>query len=202
MTRLVLASLLLATSAHAQPGATELPPGAEETPPDLEIGHDVLRVGPWTAYTGDDGRALSAMEFYDRVGRPDLADEYQHRRHMTITFAVVGVASLVPTLWFGWKAAHPSGAGEGCSSTATIYSVSALPCVPAGPPPDHASEIGAAAFAATSVISLGVAVWYARHIQPVSEAEARDLVDAHNRQLAVAPYATAGGGGFAVSRAF
>src|SRR5881628_149336 len=38
----------------------------------------------WVAYSGELDEELEARDFYVRVGRPDLADAYAHRRRVMI----------------------------------------------------------------------------------------------------------------------
>lgn len=141
----------------------------------------------WVALQGDLDERLSPDEFYQKVGRPDLAKAYDHRRDIMIG---------------GWVVA-------GVGAAVAAYALFSAPDDGNDDWNEHVF-IGAGLAA---VVGGGVGWWYRFHPQPISESEAKQLAEQHNQELRrrlglpvvdlqVAPVATGTTGGLALSGKF
>ncbi len=157
----------------------------------------------WVAYQGEPAVRLDAEQFYRTVERPDLLERYQSRRRWAIGTIVGGsAASVVGLVWM-------LGSVGGSTSADGSYESPSL----AGPL--------TLTIAGATVATIGAVL--AMRMHPVSESEAIQLGVQHNKSLrakyglpvagtpgasanvrdvAVSPYAGAGGGGLAVSGRF
>jgi hypothetical protein len=61
----------------------------------------------WVALQGETHKRLEGREFYDVIGRDDLAGEYQHRRNMGLGFAITGGAVAFGGLALGAATKSP-----------------------------------------------------------------------------------------------
>jgi hypothetical protein len=171
----------------------------------------------WIAYRGELDQELEPEEFYNVLGREDLAEEYEHRRRIMIGgYVVAGVSAVV---------------GLG-AMTVSIFSHRDDCSVSL--PPDQFSmclanaDSARAPYLTVAIASLipltiggAVAFWYRLHPHPISEGEAKSLADEYNqvlryklglphaaqrtpllRDVKLAPYAAGTGGGLALSATF
>lgn len=159
------------------------------------------------AFQGDVRRRLSAQEFYQTVGRADLAESYSRRYYGGWTaLAVGGVVATVGT--YVWS----SGVLEdACDAPNAMYPE----CFDDPDPPSaQTKETAGLILTGAGLIGMLVGSWYAWRPHPVSEAEMYDLAGQYNnelrrkhglpvagraphrrREVLVAPYASIGGGG-------
>jgi hypothetical protein len=141
----------------------------------------------WVALQGDLDERLEPDDFYQKVGRPDLATAYDHRRDIMIgAYVVTGLGAGLAAY------ALMSGSDDGNDDW------------------NEHVFIGAGLVA---VVAGTVGTVYRFHLQPISESEAKQLAEQHNQALRrrlglpvvdvrVAPVATGTNGGLALSGKF
>jgi hypothetical protein len=190
----------------------------------IRFGNERHARGLFGAYRGEVAYHLTPDDFYAEVGRPDLADEYHHRRTTAIVAGVVGVAGLGAAIWLLYEGRDVIPAGTWVENPVTPYGGNPNDWPKSGGPmpEDHTGLKAAGAIVGCAgLVAIGVGLWFAGHEQPVSEDEAKDLADAHNQELRhqlglpvvsrrephvrhmmIAPYASTGGGGLVLGGQF
>jgi hypothetical protein len=164
----------------------------------------------WQLYRGSRDQELGSPEFYQMVGRDDLAQAYQHRRYaMYGAYLTGGVAFGTAAVLTLINESHY----EPCNM---IEGEGGLVCVNQ----QHRSLAPVIIALAVGLVGVGVGTYYQRTPQPIDEGDAKALADAYNRELrgklgltaeahaprlrdlAVAPYAGGSGAGVAVGARF
>lgn len=167
----------------------------------------------WPALRGELDEELTPTEFYDLVGRADLADRYRTRRNVAIGGLVVGGASVVLATALVIKGGSITANTAPCEPLFTVDTIPSYnACVENaervrddGRRPYFTSGAIAAGVGVTSLI-VGAVVWKLRH--PVSENEAKVLADDYNARLrkkhglSMTTYVEPTGGGFALAGSF
>jgi hypothetical protein len=168
------------------------------------------------AYQGDMHRKLEPREFYELVGRADLADAYDRRTAIAWGGLIGGgvVAMTGGLLWA--KNLNPS---NDCDPLASDY----MQCSDRADA--NAAPVRTAGMAMFAVGSVGalVGIYYIYHRHPVSDSERYELAASHNAELraqyglptarlhrprttdrsfVIAPYASSDAGGFAIAGRF
>jgi hypothetical protein len=181
-----------------------LPPGPPADP-QAEFDHHYLAFEDWVAYNirtgvvvntwskpveGKYRKPLSYGDFYDRVGRSDLADRYRTRRNLKIGFAVGGGVGIIAGL----------GAliGQFRSNSQSFDS-----CVLGHVGGDCNLESGNGGYVAGGILigagTIAIISAFAVPLQPAQPYEAREMADQYNTklrnqlQLDAAPSAPASG---------
>ncbi len=172
----------------------------------------------WTVMRGEVDHLIDHRDFYRLVDRPDLADDYDHRRHIAIGTAIGGGVGLaVALVWSAvavqsWYASRPM-----CQLGDPSFSA----CVEADANRPGPALTGPLFLALGSLVPLGIGAYYGRNTDPVGEDEAKNMADGYNnrlrenlglpvvdrqpmiRDLQLAPYATgSSGGGLALAGRF
>lgn len=172
----------------------------------------------WTVMRGDVDHLLDHRDFYRLIDRPDLADDYDHRRNIAIGTAIGGGAGLaVALVWTtvqlqSWYASRPN-----CQLGDPNFSA----CVEADANRPGPALTGPLFLGIASLIPLGIGAYYGRNTDPVGEDEAKTMAEGYNnrlrqglglpvverepviRDLQLAPYATGtSGGGLALAGRF
>jgi hypothetical protein len=171
----------------------------------------------WLAYQGESDQVLEATDFYKEVGRPDLADDYNHRKHIAYGGMIVGglgvIAGGVMLYKFALAPLDP------CSIDLPAEQYGA--CV-TGALDKHERERSQYVkpmliVSGVSIAAMLVGLWYAVNVHPISENEAKGLADKHNQNLRknlglpvarrlhdikLVPYASAGDSGLALAGRF
>lgn len=120
----------------------------------------------WTAYQGDIRQKLAAPQFYDMVGRPDLVDSPSNRKTAMVAGFVLG------------------GIGVAVTYGLFVYAtVSSFDCDIDGRNCPNRSYTPALLTGAASALSFAIAIYYATHIQPIDDAEAKALANAYNERV-------------------
>jgi hypothetical protein len=137
----------------------------------------------WVALRGDLDLELAPSEFYQLVGRGDLAETYLHRRRVAIASIAVGTVAMlaVPvTLAIGFSNNRPDyghclGATDftGCTSAEDQRVSDAR----------QPYLIGGGVLLGVGLVGTVVGVWYAYHVHPISESDAKGLADDYNQGL-------------------
>lgn len=129
----------------------------------------------WVAVRGDSNQRLSPREFYQLMGRPELADKYQARRNLGTGLAVAGTVMIVGSLGYSIYSAATQ---EDCSSP----DASADCFERNGEQFSRGTTIGIVGGAA-GILVAGIGVYQMRRAHPVSENEAKQLADQYNEEL-------------------
>lgn len=137
----------------------------------------------WLAYQGESDQVLEPVEFYTAVGRPDLADSYQHRRWTALGGILVSTAGVIAesVLIYKWASVpRPD-----CSVNLPFDQFSmCLDASEAKQAQDRSQYVTPMIVAgAVSLVGLVVGTWYAYRVHPVSENEAKSLADQYNQGL-------------------
>ncbi|HLL23412.1 MAG TPA: hypothetical protein VK427_14845 [Kofleriaceae bacterium] len=171
-------------------------------------------------YQGD--RRLSPPEFFEAVERPDLRERYHTRRNGGIAAAIGGNVAMLGALYIIIDKGTNDSDFNSCSFTQPDYSS----CRAAAAERERRADDDAEKWRNIGIgIGIGGAVvatvgyYYIFRANPVSLREAHDLADSHNAKLrakhglgalprkrfenvALTPYADAGGGGLSLSGRF
>jgi hypothetical protein len=164
----------------------------------------------WQLYRGSRDQELGAPEFYQMVGRDDLARAYQHRRYAMWGAYIAGGAAFATAAVLTVRNESDY---EPCNM---IEGPGGLVCVNQ----QHRSLAPVIVALAVGLVGVGVGTYYQRTPQPIDENDAKSLADAYNRELrgklgltaeahaprlrevAVAPYAGGSAAGLVVGARF
>jgi hypothetical protein len=152
-------------------------------PPESGTTEGPLDSHRWRVFQGEGGDQLDPLDFYRRVGRPDLIDGYLHRRNVMIGYVVASGVAFVAGAAFVIKAATDKGPDCTISMTPDQFSACIQADIAAD---DHARSTyvpPALILGGVSLIALTVAGWYGFHLQPISEREAKSLADQYNQNM-------------------
>jgi hypothetical protein len=181
---------------------------------DISVSHGSGTVSRrWVTYQGDLDQDLPPVEFYRLLGRPELAREYQHRHDLVVGAAVViGVATIAGAILVV-KSATPD--QQSCQVADPSFGT----CIQAN---EQAHADARSTYLPWAGLSAGVMLaagifgaWYAYHLHPISEHDAKTLADQYNQNLRhnlglpvvdehrlhdvkIAPYVGSGEGGLAL----
>lgn len=124
----------------------------------------------WTVHQGDLDQQLEPEEFYAKVGRPDLGEEYASRRKLMIGGYVVGSAALAIGIVVAFSSRTDCSVDQpdfsSCEHNNTQNFLTAYLV---------GSSLG--------LIGLSVGFWYQFHPHPITENEAKGLADVYNQRL-------------------
>jgi hypothetical protein len=137
----------------------------------------------WRVFQGDGGDQLDPLEFYAKVGRNDLADQYRSRRKAVIGSMVAGGVSFVVAGALLVKMATTQ--GPDCSISLPTDQFSACLNADIAAHDQAVSDYGppVVLFTGISLVAWGIGAWYAFHLQPITEREAKSLADQYNQGL-------------------
>src|SRR5262245_50733223 len=201
---IVLLACSLATSAHAQPGASG---DTVEDRSTVDIdGHVHDR---WVARDAQ-GLAIDPEQFYRDVGRPDLIEARARRRTLAKGALVGGLALVGVSAYFISRAASTEANTRICDPEWHSFSQFAE-CSQANVEANAAAGrqggrymLYAGGAALTGVAAFVISASLFVHPEPVTEEEAERLAaDARRRRVtSITPYAEAGGGGIVIAGRF
>jgi hypothetical protein len=174
--------------------ATPPVPPAPPADPQAEWDHHFLSFEDWVAYNVHTGaivnawskpvegkyrRPLAYGEFYERVGRGDLADRYRTRRNVKIGLGVVGaLAMLGGFIAIGVQFKANSDAFDGCVDNHVFGNISAGNCSLNG---GNDGYIAGGVLLGAGFIGILAAI--ITPVQPAQPYEARELADQYNQKL-------------------
>ena len=186
---------------------------------DLSVNHGTGTLSRrWVTFQGDLDQDLPPEDFYRALGRPDLAKEYAHRHDLAVGGMVAfGIATVVTGVLFVKSAmADEQTCTPGDFATFTA-------CVQGN---EKAHDDARSTYLPAAGIGVGVmfatflyGAWYAYHLHPITESEAKTLAEQYNQNLRhnlglpvvkreilhdvkIAPYFTGGDGGIALGGRF
>jgi hypothetical protein len=183
--------------AHPPVAAPQSSPVAAPSPaanPQAEWDHRFLAFEDWAAYNVHTGavvntwsrpvegtyrRPLSYGEFYDRVGRGDLADRYRSRRNVKIGLAVAGGVAFI--------AGFGAIIGQFVSNSSSFSSCVDGNVFGRGPQTSCDLNSGNEGYIAGGVLVgvgfIGVMTGLIMPMQPAQPYEAREMADQYNKKL-------------------
>jgi hypothetical protein len=191
---------------------------------ELAFQRDSLRFGPgvgqrWSVYQGPVQQELDPVEFYAKVGRPELGASYTSRRTLMFgSFIATGaVVVLGIAIAIGQRA-------EPLDCPITLDTQAFAMCLDREShsiaDADRNRLIALSVTAGLTTIGLTTGFWYLNHPQPIDDNAAKELADAYNHQLRrrlglpvvsrrpllhdvrLTPYAARGGAGLVLGARF
>ena len=164
------------------------------------------------AMRGERRENIDGPAFYELVGRSDLADAYRTRRKVRIAGLVTAGVGAAVTIYGFARFVSADDRTDACRFEDPAY----FDCLEAG---RDADQVEARGNLRTMALGMGISVigglvWHYVAKEPVDNDTRRGLADVYNRELRerlgipelarveVNPYATATGGGVAISGQF
>ncbi|MBZ0232714.1 MAG: hypothetical protein K8M05_10325 [Deltaproteobacteria bacterium] len=130
----------------------------------------------WVAVRGESDHRLAPREFYELMGRPELAAQYQARRNQGFGLAVVGSAMIVGSMGYG---IYSAASDEDCEIGDPDFGG----CLDRNGERMQRGVTVAIVGGAAGILVTGVGVYRMRRAHPVSENEAKQMADRYNEEL-------------------
>jgi xanthosine utilization system XapX-like protein len=127
----------------------------------------------WQVFRGGRGEELEAQEFFQMVGRDDLATSYQRRHYVMMGGFAIAVAGFATAAILTIEAQSP------LTQCQTVQGDQGQVCLDQ----HHRTLAPAVVALVAGLAGIAVGTYVYRHPQPIDEDDARTLADGYNQRL-------------------